>query len=105
MVSEHNRRNFDSDLLSGTFSMAVFGNSCVAIMAGEVGQMAADFMDLTPLSGNVYWGGYCSPFDVAIGFLIFSMMAILMTWGENYGSKSGSGSVSGSAMQDSMMVA
>jgi hypothetical protein len=105
MVSEHNRRNFDPELLSGTFSVAVFGNSLVAILAGEVGQMAADSMDLTPVSGNVYWGGYCTPFDVSIGFLILSMIAILMMWGENFGSKSGSGSVSGSAMQDSMMVA
>lgn len=88
MVSEHNRRNFDPELLGATFSLAVFGNSVVAISAGEMGQVVADFMPLTDVSGDVHFGGYCSPFDLAIVFLVFSVVAILLTWGENYGSKS-----------------
>lgn len=88
MVSEHNRRNFDSEWLSSTFSSAVFGNSLVAIIAGEVGQVAADANELQVLTGNVYYGGYCSPFDIAILFLVFALCSILWTWGENYGSKS-----------------
>lgn len=103
MVSEHNRRNFDSELLGGTFSLAVFGNSLVAIMAGEIGQFAADRMELTPLSGNVNFGGYCSPFDMAICFLVFSTGAIFVTWGENYGSKSSS--ANGGALQDTLSLA
>jgi predicted MFS family arabinose efflux permease len=95
MVSEHNRRNFDSELLSDTFSVACFGNSLVAIAAGEVGQIAADAMDLQLLSGSVHYGGYCTPFDIAILFQVLAMVAIAMTWSENYGSKSSSSNDSG----------
>jgi hypothetical protein len=90
MVSEHNRRNFDSEWLASTFSLAVFGNSLVAIMAGEVGQLVADAMELQVLTGNVYYGGYCSPFDIAMLFLVFALTSIQLAWGENYGSKSSS---------------
>lgn len=103
MVSEHNRRNFDPELLSGTFSLAVFGNSMVAILAGELGQVVADQIDLTNVTGSVYFGGYCSPFDLAICFLVFAVTAIFFTWGENFGSKSSS--ASGGALQDSMSLA
>merc|ERR1711972_311512 len=103
MVSEHNRRNFDGELLGGTFSLAVFGNSLVAILAGEVGQIAADSFDLQELTTNVHYGGYCSPFDVAILFLAVATLAIFMTWGENYGSKSSNASTT--ALQDSLSVA
>jgi len=88
LVSEHNRRNFDPDLLGGTFSNAVFFNGIVAIMAGEVGQMAADMKELTPwsaLGGAAHYGGYCAPFDVAILFLVFCLVVMLMLWPENYG--------------------
>mmetsp|Transcript_114441 Transcript_114441/g.180199 ORF Transcript_114441/g.180199 Transcript_114441/m.180199 type:complete len:476 (+) Transcript_114441:6-1433(+) len=101
MVSEHNRRNFESEWLASTFSLAVFGNSLVAIMAGEIGQIAADAMEMQVLTGNVYYGGYCSPFDIAILFLVLAMVSILWSWGENYGSKS-SGTTS---VQDGLSVA
>lgn len=103
MVSEHNRRNFDSELLGSTFSLAVFGNSLVAIVAGEVGQVAADFIEMVPAFGDVYYGGYCMPFDVAIVFLVICMMLTMSLWGENYGSKSGSSSNKG--FQESMSIA
>mmetsp|Transcript_106223 Transcript_106223/g.193345 ORF Transcript_106223/g.193345 Transcript_106223/m.193345 type:complete len:489 (-) Transcript_106223:67-1533(-) len=103
MVSEHNRRNFDSELLGSTFSLAVFGNSVVAILAGEVGQMAADSVEMTPAYGDVYYGGYCMPFDVAIVFLVICMVVMTATWGENYGSKSSSGS--SKALQEGMRLA
>jgi len=103
MVSEHNRRNFDSELLGGTFSLAVFGNSLVAIFAGEIGQFAADSIELTSISGNVNYGGYCSPFDVAIVFLVIGCGLMFMTWGENFGSKSSSTSSGG--LQASLTVA
>ena len=38
--------------LSASFSIAFFGNSLVAIMAGALGQYAADLMELTQLSGS-----------------------------------------------------
>lgn len=103
MVSEHNRRNFDPELLGHTFSAAIFGNSCVAIIAGEVGQIAADSLDLTALTGNVHYGGYCSPFDVAILFLMFALAGMATLWSENFGSKSSS--AGGAALQESMATA
>lgn len=103
MVSEHNKRGFDSELLGGTFSLAIFGNSCVAILAGEIGQVAADSMELTPLTGNANYGGYCSPFDVAILFVVLAFAAMMTLWSENYGSKSSSGDKAD--LKDSMSVA
>mmetsp|Transcript_57628 Transcript_57628/g.89710 ORF Transcript_57628/g.89710 Transcript_57628/m.89710 type:complete len:289 (-) Transcript_57628:110-976(-) len=70
-------------------------------MAGEIGQIAADAMEMQVLTGNVYYGGYCSPFDIAILFLVLAMVSILWSWGENYGSKS-SGTTS---VQDGLSVA
>lgn len=103
MVSEHNRRNFDSELLGSTFSLAVFGNSVVAILAGEVGQMVVDSMPMVPVYGDVYYGGYCMPFDVAICSLVVCMVMMIGTWAENYGSKSSSGSTKD--LQDGMRLA
>lgn len=90
MVSEHNARDFEPDLLGGTFSLAVFMNSLVAIAAGVIGQAAADFMELTPMGGGTYYGGYCSPFDVAIGFLLLALLLMSMLWRENYGHRGSS---------------
>ncbi|CAE8643267.1 unnamed protein product, partial [Polarella glacialis] len=94
MVAEHHRRDFSPELLGRTFSLAVFGNSAVAIMAGEVGQLAADMKELTLVRPDsfLHYGGYCSPFDVAIGFLALSLAIMFMTWSENYGQKSESSS-------------
>lgn len=39
MVSEHNKRGYDPEWLSETFSSASFGNSVVAILAGIVAQV------------------------------------------------------------------
>jgi len=105
MVSEHNRRNFDPELLGATFSLAVFGNSVVAITAGEVGQFFADMLELTPLrpGSDVYYGGYCMPFDVAIAFLIVALVAMSLMWSENYGNKTGS--TSSGSLADTMSVA
>lgn len=92
MVSEHNARGFDAELLGSTFSLAVFSNSIVAIAAGEVGQMAADMVELTHLGGGVHYGGYCSPFDAAIVCLVVSLLGLSALWPENYGQKSTSAS-------------
>lgn len=85
LVSEHNSRHFEGDQLGATFSLAIFGNSLVAISAGEVGQLAADAKALTPLVGSVYYGGYTGPFDVANIFLAICLGLLLVLWPENYG--------------------
>eukprot|EP00442_Polarella_glacialis_P019646 CAMPEP_0115137042 /NCGR_PEP_ID=MMETSP0227-20121206/56754_1 /TAXON_ID=89957 /ORGANISM="Polarella glacialis, Strain CCMP 1383" /LENGTH=474 /DNA_ID=CAMNT_0002544233 /DNA_START=79 /DNA_END=1503 /DNA_ORIENTATION=- len=88
LVCEHNARGFPSELLSGTFGLAIFGNSIVAITAGFVSQFAADMMPLSPPPGEspqIHVGGYCGPFDVSICCLIACGLLISSTWTENYG--------------------
>jgi len=98
LVSENNSRGFDGDQLGSTFSIAIFGNSVVAIMAGQIGQVAADAMPKTEIGGSVYLGGYCAPFDVANILLIVCVYFIFTSWPENYGQTSSSSS-DGSMMQ------
>lgn len=73
MVSEHNRRSFDSSLLSETFSRAQFGNAVMAIVAGQVAGAAAGSF------------GKVAPFDIAAGVLVITGIIVLATWTENYG--------------------
>jgi len=102
MVSEHNRRNFGAELLGVTFALANTGNSIVAILAGEVGQVAADATGLTRLSdaSDVYYGGFCAPFDLAIALLVVCLAVMFSTWSENFGLKS-----SASSLGDTIKVA
>ncbi|CAJ1403352.1 unnamed protein product [Effrenium voratum] len=90
--------------LSGSFSIAFFGNSLVAILAGEIGQYTADKLPLTQLSGSgpaentfkpravkrqavqrVHYGGYTAPFVTANLFLVLCLFLLMGTWSENYG--------------------
>jgi len=90
MVSEHNHRGFDADLLGGTFSVAMFGNSLVAILAGEIGEFAAGIKSLTDTGAlGIHFGGFCAPFDVSILFLFICIGAMSVLWSENYGKESG----------------
>jgi hypothetical protein len=93
MVFEHNKRGFDAAWMSGTFSAAAFGNSLVAICAGMLAQAAADAQPLASLSegGNVMYGGFCAPFDLAIAILICGAGVMHATWGENYGAGTSDG--------------
>jgi len=100
LVSEHNSRGFDADSLSSTFSTAMFGNSMVAVAAGELGQIASDSVPLTPVFGDVYYGGYCAPFDLSIMCLVVCSGLIFATWSENYGQEAaGEETTKGSTMQ------
>jgi len=73
MVYEHNQRGFAQQLLSRTFSLAVFGNGVVAIVAGVV----ASFVTIK--------FGFVSPFIVSLAFLSMSSIYIFYSWSENYG--------------------
>lgn len=95
LICEHIKRGFDEDLLGSTFSNAIFGNSIVAILAGRVSQFAADFKELSSISGNVMYGGYCAPFDVAICFLVICSVMLLALWTENYGAEKSQGATNG----------
>ncbi|KAK6936641.1 Molybdate-anion transporter, partial [Dillenia turbinata] len=81
LVAEHNKRGFDQQWLSVTFSQAIFlGNGLVAIASGLVGNLLVDFLSLGPVA----------PFDAAACFLAIGMAIILSSWTENYGDPSDS---------------
>jgi len=78
MISEHKSRKFPQELLSNTFSAATFGNGLVAIFAGLIATVAADY---TPFH-------YVGPFLVALIPLGLSSLIVATTWNENYGNSS-----------------
>jgi len=87
MVSEHNRRDVDPELLSNTFALAVLGNGAVAIIAGEVGEAAAEAHSLQRVfpDGSFHYGGYTTPFDVAILVSMLCLIFLVFLWSENFG--------------------
>uniref|UniRef100_A0A1J3EQX7 Molybdate-anion transporter n=1 Tax=Noccaea caerulescens TaxID=107243 RepID=A0A1J3EQX7_NOCCA len=79
LVAEHNKRGFEQQWLSVTFSKAVFfGNGLVAIIAGLFGNLLVHSFSLGPVA----------PFDAAACFLAIGMAVILSSWAENYGDPS-----------------
>ncbi|CAM8908968.1 unnamed protein product [Rhodiola kirilowii] len=79
LVAEHNKRGFEQQWLSVTFSKAIFlGNGLVAIVAGLFGNLLVDTLALGPVA----------PFDAASCFLAIGMAVIIYTWSENYGDPS-----------------
>ncbi|KAG2708547.1 hypothetical protein I3843_05G179800 [Carya illinoinensis] len=79
LVAEHNKRGFEQQWLSITFSKAIFlGNGLVAIVAGLFGNLLVDSLALGPVA----------PFDAASCFLAIGMAIILSSWTENYGDPS-----------------
>ncbi|GKV04000.1 hypothetical protein SLEP1_g16219 [Rubroshorea leprosula] len=79
LVAEHNKRGFDQQWLSVTFSKAIFlGNGLVAILSGLVGNILVDNLALGPVA----------PFDAAACLLAIGMAIILSSWCENYGDPS-----------------
>ncbi|GAB2227595.1 hypothetical protein Droror1_Dr00009420 [Drosera rotundifolia] len=79
LVAEHNKRGFEQQWLSITFSKAIFlGNGLVAIVAGLLGNLLVDTFSLGPVA----------PFDAASCFLAIGMFIILTTWTENFGDPS-----------------
>ncbi|KAF4398271.1 hypothetical protein G4B88_007550, partial [Cannabis sativa] len=80
VLGEHNKRGFEQQWLSITFSKAIFlGNDLVAIVAGLLGNLLVDSLSLGPVA----------PFDAASCFLAIGMAVILSSWSENYGNPSG----------------
>ncbi|KAJ6387610.1 hypothetical protein OIU78_017346 [Salix suchowensis] len=79
LVAEHNKRGFEQQWLSLTFSKAIFlGNGLVAILAGLFGNLLVDTLQLGPVA----------PFDAAACFLAIGMAVIMSSWSENYGDPS-----------------
>ncbi|XP_057520469.1 uncharacterized protein LOC130800805 [Amaranthus tricolor] len=79
LVAEHNKKGFEQQWLSVTFSKAIFlGNGLVAILAGLLGNLLVHTFGL----------GAVAPFDAASCFLAIGMVIILTSWGENFGDAS-----------------
>nr|KAJ0186026.1 hypothetical protein LSAT_V11C900484120 [Lactuca sativa] len=79
LVAEHNKRDFEQQWLSITFSKAIFlGNGLVAILAGLFGNLLVGSLAMGPVN----------PFDAASIFLAIGMAIIISSWTENYGDSS-----------------
>ncbi|KAJ3690334.1 hypothetical protein LUZ61_019498 [Rhynchospora tenuis] len=79
LVAEHNKRGFDAQWLSLTFSKAIFlGNGLVAIISGLFANLLADNLGFGPVA----------PFDAAACVLAIGMAIIMFSWTENYGDPS-----------------
>lgn len=92
LVSESQRRGFDGEQLGNTFSLAYFGSSIAAILAGQLGEVAANMQPLTELGGGLHYGGYITPFDLSNCILIICMLIIVSNWTENFGQSGKGGS-------------
>uniref|UniRef100_K4A9R6 Molybdate-anion transporter n=1 Tax=Setaria italica TaxID=4555 RepID=K4A9R6_SETIT len=79
LVAEHNKRGFDPQWLSITFSKAIFlGNGLIAIVSGLFANLLAENLGFGPVA----------PFDAAACFLAIGMAIIMSSWSENYGDPS-----------------
>jgi len=76
MVSSHREHGFREEWLAETFSTCSVGNGLVAIFAGLVSQLMAD------------WLGEIGPFRLAIALSAFVGLYVGVFWEENYGSLS-----------------
>ncbi|KAL7517170.1 hypothetical protein ACHAWX_002115, partial [Stephanocyclus meneghinianus] len=73
--------------LGKSFSSAQYGNSIVAILAGQIANRAANHAEFKPTSedSGFYTGGYLGPFDVSMLTLIACGLLAMSLWEENYG--------------------
>ncbi|KAJ4803518.1 Molybdate-anion transporter [Rhynchospora pubera] len=79
LVAEHNKRSFDPQWLSLTFSKAIFlGNGLVAIISGLFANLLTENLGFGPVA----------PFDAAACVLAIGMAIIMFSWTENYGDPS-----------------
>jgi len=76
--------------LGKSFSSAQYGNSIIAILAGQVANKAANHAEFKPVSkdSGFYTGGYLGPFDVSLVALIACGLLATCLWEENYGETS-----------------
>ncbi|KAH8060934.1 sugar transporter [Aureococcus anophagefferens] len=72
MVAEHRKRGYPEAWLAGTFSLAAAGNGFVAVFAGLLAQVAADYR------------GDIGPFQLAIALTVLAL-GFVLRWPENYG--------------------
>jgi len=102
LVCAHNSRGFGEERLGSIFSLAIFGNSIVAVLSGLFAQIAADAFPLS--SGPLFFvGGNTAPFDLASLILVLGGALLAMTWEENYGERQTS-HFSGASLQAAIVL-
>jgi MFS family permease len=74
MVTEHRAKGFPEEWLASTHGLASTGNGLVAVLAGVLAQFASDAF------------GDIGPFRLAIALTV-ACLALLLPWGENYGTQ------------------
>eukprot|EP01083_Nonionella_stella_P204377 745087_1 len=89
LIGAHARAGVMSHL-GKSFSSAQYGNSIIAIAAGQIANKAASFAEFKPINpeSGFYTGGYLGPFDISLVTLIVCGLLTATLWEENYGEKS-----------------
>ena len=75
LVSEHQRSGMDGAVLSRIFGLAYFGDSIVAIFAGQLAGLVASSR------------GPTGPFELSTLFLAAGAVVVGLLWSENFGGK------------------
>ena len=81
-VRQHELENVPGNLMGKCFGWAWFGNSIVAIVAGQMASAVA-----TSWSGGEGQENPSAPFILSVCFLMFGLVLVLFLWKENFGSK------------------
>ena len=80
-----------SSYLAKSFSIASYGNSTIAILAGLFANKVASMNELKPAFDPIpqratfFMGGYLNPFDMALVALSLCGIFAALLWDENYG--------------------
>lgn len=92
LIKAHSKANLEKKYISKSFSMAAYGNSIVAILAGLVANQVASMNHIQLLTTEdtgghpfFYVGGYLNPFDLSLFALIVCGCLALFFWEENFG--------------------
>jgi len=93
LVSEHQRSGADGKYLGQTFGLAYFGDSIVAILAGQLAGLVA--------AGR----GPTAPFELSTLFLAAGAALVLLTWRENFGGKAAAAAAAAPAKAEAAVEA
>ena len=85
LIRSHSDAKISKQQLSNSFSMAAYGNSIIAIIAGLLANKAASATEMKNITSVVYVGGFLNPFDIALVALVVCGMLASTLWDENYG--------------------
>jgi len=87
VVSEHEKRHFDSTYIGKTLSHAAFYDFMIGILCGFVGEALTRAEPLTVLSRpfQIYVGEYLTAFDASAVCCVVAIVLISAVWNENYG--------------------